>query len=47
MYATSILAKALQAHREADAFFRGLEDDEGGGLGERKLEERIGATSHI
>src|SRR5262245_55932168 len=31
------LAEALQAHREADAFFRGLEDDEGCGLTRAQL----------
>ena len=30
-------AKSLQAHRDADAFFRRLEDDEGGGLAGAQL----------
>src|SRR4051795_5578725 len=35
------LAEPVQAEREADAFFRGLEDDEGRGLGSAELAEQL------
>src|SRR5690606_16989694 len=36
------LAKPLQAHREADALFRGLEDDEGrGGAGAQLADQLV------
>src|ERR1043165_8712136 len=35
------LAEPVQAEREADAFFRGLEDDEGRGLGGAELTQEL------